>query len=264
MAKFLDIIIPEYDCNIEYVKSLLNSINIQKGIDFNEIGIIYVNDKSSKLLNDELFKEYPSLDITYLKRDINGGQSAARQTGLDYSKATYVTFIDQDDILYKDLALAPVINNLKKENVDAVFTSFIRDFPELKRSELLTIKELTCLHGLFINREFLIKNNIKFHPNIRMYEDLYFCELIMNMADVRIFDYPTYIWIFRDTCQTAIYNTGSQCIIKKINDYVIAVTDMIEFLRNSGKLNQVTFLRYLFTLIILLESDLFKNTDISK
>ena len=113
MNKFLDIIIPEYNCNLEYVKALLNSINIQKNIDFKEIGIIYVNDKSDKLLNESIFNEYPNLDITYLKREENGGQGNARQTGLDYSKAEYVTFIDQDDCLFRDLALAPVINNLK-------------------------------------------------------------------------------------------------------------------------------------------------------
>ena len=46
MERFLDIIVPEYNCPIEYMIRLLNSVNIQKNIDFREIGVIIVNDCS--------------------------------------------------------------------------------------------------------------------------------------------------------------------------------------------------------------------------
>ena len=40
---FLDIIIPQSDETEDDIKTLLNSLNIQKNVDFSEIGIIIVN-----------------------------------------------------------------------------------------------------------------------------------------------------------------------------------------------------------------------------
>ena len=122
MGNILDIIIPEYNCPEEHIKRLLNSINIQKNIDFKEIGIIIVNDSSKKKLRKGLFKNYPKLNIKYYVKDKNEGQGLARQYGLDNSTAKYVTFIDQDDIfnIYDRTALAKTIDCLKNNDYNSI------------------------------------------------------------------------------------------------------------------------------------------------
>ena len=58
----------------------------------------------------------PDPRVTVIRRDANGGTAAARNTGLDAARGTYVTFLDDDDLLTPDrlelalrgLARAPV------------------------------------------------------------------------------------------------------------------------------------------------------------
>ena len=93
----LDIIIPQYKEDENAIKPLLDSISNQEAIDFKQINIIIVNDASDVKLNNEFLKSYKDLNIIYLENKVNSGPGVARQTGLDYSKALYVTFIDADD-----------------------------------------------------------------------------------------------------------------------------------------------------------------------
>ena len=65
MKHFLDIIIPEYNCKINDMKALLESIKRQKFVDLKEIGVIIVNDASSNKLKKSLFRSYPQLNIEY-------------------------------------------------------------------------------------------------------------------------------------------------------------------------------------------------------
>ncbi|MCR4898684.1 MAG: glycosyltransferase, partial [Acholeplasmatales bacterium] len=181
MSHFLDIIIPEYDCPIEFMIRLLDSINKQKNIEVKEIGIIIVNDKSKNKYKKSWFKQrYPKLNIEYLVKDINEGQGLTRQYGLDRSEATYVTFIDQDDMLYEYDNLAKVINYIKEHNDDIYFTEYLE---ETYIDNKLYIQHhdpirLRCLHGLFLNRLFLINNKIRFSNKIRYHEDVYLCDLL--------------------------------------------------------------------------------------
>ena len=122
MERFLDIIIPEYDCKEEFMKRLLQSISRQINVDFNEIGIIIVNDKSKNKLRKGLFKNFPKLNIEYFIKDVNEGVGMTRQYGLDRSTAQYVTFVDQDDELYGNDSLFQVISHLKNTSIDFLVT----------------------------------------------------------------------------------------------------------------------------------------------
>ena len=114
----LDIIIPQYNENDEMVSQLLDSINMQKGIDFNDINIVIINDCSNVLLSTELFYNYPKLKVKYLKMEKNSGPGVTRQFGVDNTKSPYVTFIDADDVLYDQYSLYIAISCIKEISPD--------------------------------------------------------------------------------------------------------------------------------------------------
>ena len=66
---FLDIIIPQYKEDDQVLDKLLSSINEQRNVDFNEIGIILINDCSNVKISKELIASYPKLRIDYLRNE---------------------------------------------------------------------------------------------------------------------------------------------------------------------------------------------------
>lgn len=87
-----------------YVIKTLESIKNQS---YENIEIIVVDDKSrdnSVEKIKEFHKENPDLPLKLVEHAENLGQMAAMQTGLKYSKGTFVCFVDSDDILIKDYA----------------------------------------------------------------------------------------------------------------------------------------------------------------
>jgi glycosyltransferase involved in cell wall biosynthesis len=65
-------------------------------VDFNEFGVIIVNDGSDIMLSEKLLNSYP-YRIDYYKAP-HRGVSATRNTCLDYAQADYVMFCDADDM----------------------------------------------------------------------------------------------------------------------------------------------------------------------
>ena len=94
----LQILIPQYEETDEIIKPLLDSIALQQNIDFDEIGVIIVNDGSEIKLSEDFLNSYP-YKIEYYQNP-HKGVSATRQAALDKAKADYVMFCDADDMFY--------------------------------------------------------------------------------------------------------------------------------------------------------------------
>ena len=73
----LQILIPQYEETDEIVKPLLDSIAIQQSVDFNEIGVIIVNDGSNIHLSKDFLDSYPYKIEYYLNEHL--GVSATPQ-----------------------------------------------------------------------------------------------------------------------------------------------------------------------------------------
>ncbi|MCW8091284.1 glycosyltransferase family 2 protein [Alteromonas sp. ASW11-130] len=99
MTPALSIVVPIY--NVEnYIEECINSLLNQT---FSDIEIILVDDQS-KDKSGEIARTYSKKDsrITYIKRERNGGLSAARNTGLEVATGHWVTFVDSDDYVSED------------------------------------------------------------------------------------------------------------------------------------------------------------------
>ena len=93
MTEKITVIVPVYNVE-DYLDKCLDSVIKQT---YKNIEIIVVNDGSTDN-SGEICQEYAQKDnrIVYIEKE-NGGQSEARNMGLDRMTGSYVTFVDSDD-----------------------------------------------------------------------------------------------------------------------------------------------------------------------
>ncbi len=265
IEKVLDIIVPYYNPSQEMIDRLVNSIIGQKNFSFREICLTLVSDKSEVDIDVSSYKtKFPYLDINVYKKEQNEGQGLARQYGLDRSKAKYVTFVDQDDLLYGPIALSYVFKEMYDGTNDIIFTDFFRYDPDTNGKMLYSPSQMMCLHGVFFKRQSLIDGNYRFNDRIRLYEDTYFMQITNNTLKSCYINIPTYIWVVNNQSQTFIGNRGSQLIQKNPDDYIYANIDSIDFIYSKGKLSLDFYLYKLYEIFTVFESELFENYDVSK
>jgi len=133
MDKKISIIIPTYNGetrnNGKYLKEAIESVLNQT---YKNLELIIINDGSTDL-TESICKQYTDKRIKYIYQK-NKGLSAARNTGILNSTGIYITFLDDDDIFYKDKLLEQYIF-IQKHNADVVY-SFTDRIDE--NSKLLT------------------------------------------------------------------------------------------------------------------------------
>jgi len=134
----VSIIIPTYNrpelleraCNTAYQQS------------YNNIEIIVVDDNSPTDYSEVLSSLEP-LNIKYIKRDLNGGGSAARNTGIDIAKGEFIAFLDDDD-LWHEKKIEKQVASLS-EKVRASHCGYELSSSGVKRIEKKSLITLTDL-----------------------------------------------------------------------------------------------------------------------
>lgn len=195
----VSVIMPIY--NVEnYLSSAIESIVEQT---LKDLEIILVNDGSTDG-SYKIMEKYLKIDsrIKIISQN-NMGQSIARNEGLKISSGKYIYFMDGDDILEKD-ALEICYEKCQRENLNFVIFDLIVFFEEemLKnyedfikegkiknledkvRSGIFLYEELFTKRSylaspctIFIEKEHLERNNIRFYPKI-IHEDELFIFLV--------------------------------------------------------------------------------------
>ena len=117
----ISIIVPVY--NVEkYLKCCIQSILNQT---YKNIEIILVDDGStdnSGIICDEYQKKHKNIKVIHKK---NEGLGMARNSGMEIMSGDYVTFIDSDDYIDKDL-IEKLYINISKGNYDISKSGFKR------------------------------------------------------------------------------------------------------------------------------------------
>ena len=196
----LDIIVPHYKEPWEVCHYLFDSIALQRGICFDNIKVIVVNDGDC-LLNESCFRDYP-YRIEYLPKE-HGGVSAARNYGLDHSEADYVMFCDIDDGFLNNYGLHLVFSAMQEKH-DYIYSNFVEE--TFTADNTMTIirhdNDFTFMHGKVYKREFLVERNIRFDPEMTLHEDGYFNSValaeVRHQASMKRIDTPFYLWRWND------------------------------------------------------------------
>ncbi len=117
----ISIIVPVYKVE-KYLRQCLESILTQT---YQNLEIILVDDgspDSSGKICDEYADKYENFRVVHKQ---NAGLGMARNTGLEYASGEYVTFVDSDDWIKKDL-IEKLYNGLTEYQVDLCKCGFQR------------------------------------------------------------------------------------------------------------------------------------------
>ncbi len=219
MKKKVDVsvIIPVYNTE-KYLKKCLDSIINQE---YQVLEIIVINDGStdnSKRIINNYMKKYNN--IVYFEKS-NSGQASARNLGLQHAKGKYISFIDSDDYVEKDLYKE--LDKYMDKNYDIIIFDYNYIFSDHNRitkginckdENKVTIKEyLLCTNvspcNKLFKRKYLKISNFLFPEGI-IYEDYASIPtLVLNNPKICYLNKSFYNYIQSDesTMRTDEYKT---------------------------------------------------------
>ena len=258
MQYFLDIIVPQFKEDESYLKNLLNSLEKQD-VDYSDFRVLIIGDIDGYKLSKSFLNGYRKLNIEYIIPEIHNTQGMAEQYGIDISKSKYVTFLDADDEFIEN-RLKYAINTLKKHDFDILLSHFIEEvlidnkymYTEHKNDLYI------FMHGLFLKREYLINNNIRFNEKLRYCEDSYFTKILfMTSSNHPILNIPIYLWKYNKNSTMR----SNDLINKLYDDNFRCINDAYEYIikKNNNIENKYYLLSGFFELFIKLESQYFDN-----
>jgi len=223
----LSIILPIYNTEA-YLEKCLDSI---LGNTFQDFELIIVNDGSPDNSEEIILKyiEKYKDKIVYIKKE-NGGLSDARNTGLSIAKGEYISFIDSDDYIERNM-YEEIFTKLKEASFDIVscdvnlvyensekidtvscgYRESILDKEKIKES--MTVFYPTVWNKVY-KREVL--KDITFLKGV-WYEDLEFMlRAYPNINSIGVVKKPLYNYLQRKNSITYTYNDKLYDIINNM------------------------------------------------
>lgn len=231
--KKLEILIPQYKETDEVVKPLLDSIAIQQNVDFDDIGVIIVNDGTDVHLSEKLLTSYP-FSVKYILAE-HGGVSATRNRCLDEAKAEYVMFCDADDMFYNATAFWLIFREIEHSHFDSLTSVFVEEGRHPQTKEPYYIMrgaaetggiDSTFVHGKVHRRQYLINNNIRWNDALTIHEDSYFNCLCQKLSKNVVYcPTPFYLWKWRDE---SVCRHDPKYILKTMPNMLASNTALVE------------------------------------
>ena len=197
----VSVVMPIYNA-YGFLRPALDSVLSQT---LREIEVICIDDGSTdKSL--EIIKEYQKADARVrIITENNAGPAIARNKGLLRARGEYVIFLDADDFyeptlleeLYSlsvkeslDIAIAKydIYNNKKgtyEDNVKVVHGEIFERGAVVSKNEFpdqILLSTTGNVWNKLFNREFLVKKELSFHPDLRVFEDVYFVMSALSLA----------------------------------------------------------------------------------
>lgn len=115
----ISVIVPIFNTE-KYIKNCIDSIISQT---YNNLEIILIDD-GSKDRSGEICDEYQKKDkrIQVVHKE-NGGQSSARNRGLDIATGDYIAFVDSDDTVENEM-YEKLLSFMKRKNLDIAVCNY--------------------------------------------------------------------------------------------------------------------------------------------
>lgn len=200
MKKLLQLLVPQYNETDKDIKPLLDSISIQQGIDFNDIGVLIMNDgKPENVISKTLLSSY-NFDINYYLEE-HRGIAGTRAALYERSNSEYVMWCDSDDMFLNNCGLHIILSYIKDRGFEVLHGQFVEQSPLPNGDSAFITRdhESVFVHGKVFSRKFLDDNDIKWNPNLTYHEDHNFITLALSCAENRIYyDNPIYLYRWRD------------------------------------------------------------------
>lgn len=205
--KLITVIIPTFGRS-EFLIRAVNSILKQSYTKF-EIIIVDDNGRGNKEQINTYNKISELLDkehrIRYIIHDYNKNGSAARNTGIKYSKGEYICFLDDDDEFFKDKLLKQY-KLLEKSNKNwiACYTGHIRNFdnkskinleykPNFEGDLLYPVTSFSvdaCSGSTLMIRKEIIKKVKGFNEKLERHQDYEFLAKVAYYGKIKVISEP--------------------------------------------------------------------------
>lgn len=244
----LQILINRYKESEKLIYPLLQSINIQQGIDLkNDVEVVVCNDGSDKPLSDSFLSQF-DYKMQVLSNP-HRGVSFTRNTLLDYSTADYLMFCDADDMFMTVNALYVIQSIIKKAPFDVLVSEILNESnpSDIRINRYSRIpRDTEFVHGKVFRREWLIQNGIRWKDEMVFSGDTYFLHLGNAYPGKKIYyKDPFYMWKWNDNsiCRGEQDHFQKSYHMRiKGDDYLIE--DLIE--RGKQDAAKITFLRTIY------------------
>lgn len=194
----LNIIVPHYKEPWSLCKYLFDSIAAQRGVNFDNLHVIVVNDGNDVIFPNGTFDAYPYL-VTYIIKG-HSGLSSTRNRGLKEATADYVMFCDADDGFINSLALKMIWLEMEKGK-NIINPTFLEECWDEKKGEMAYIthkSDATFIHGKCYKRSLLVEHDIWFPEGLDLHEDGYFNSIAICCGQDSIVEIntPLYLWMW--------------------------------------------------------------------
>lgn len=254
----ISIIVPVFRIKIEYFRDCIESLRKQT---LTDIEIILIDD-GSKDECETLCDRYASIDnrIRVIHQD-NQGVSVARNVGIKLAQGEWITFVDADDYVEADLC-EKILNYATRNNSDiAMFSNYIHQdnivyehsffgmnidlFSEMQRQEFqlrtMILHYPDCSYhprymlightfGKLIRKDYLLKSNILFDPDLRLQQDgIFYLQLTEQRGNMSYLNEPLYHYRVYDTSNCKKVRKDTEIIYNKVR------TAFLDFIMDHKK-----------------------------
>ena len=125
---FFSAILPVY--NVEkYLEECVESFLRQTFSDFEVILVDDGSKDSSPAICDEYAKNDSRVKVIHKE---NGGQSTARNVGLEKAEGQYIVYLDSDDFITSDTFFEDIYNKIQETDSDIVLYKYSKFFDDTK------------------------------------------------------------------------------------------------------------------------------------
>lgn len=255
------IIIITYNTPPSYFQKCLESIINQT---YKQIEILIIDD-GSKTDVEKTIKKYQDKRIKLIKQK-NQGESVARNVGIENAQTENIIFVDSDDYVEKEMC-QKIHDYLQSISIyDIITYNCYVDFPkktiknkfypktgllneeDIEEIQLQNIEKgiskyyppktnISVVWAKVYNREFILKNNLKFIPNIiRMPDALFNTEAFEKAKKIYVMD--EYLYHYRQN-EFSITNRYSDKTVEFYEKYIKIMSDYIEKYNKNEKFRDI-------------------------
>lgn len=205
----ISIIVPIY--NVEnYLSRCVDSLLVQT---YHNVEIILVDDCSTDSSAD-IASDYAQKNpqkVRFVQREINGGLSAARNSGIFESCGDWITFVDSDDWVSEDF-VETLYNTAVKDDADIVMSDFYYAFESGKTYAVSTCGAMStqsshkqkvaladpCSTTRLYRKTLFTQNNLTFPEDIWRSEDIATIIPVLTYTDkISLVNKPMYYYFQR-------------------------------------------------------------------
>ena len=190
----LDIVANHYSETPETVRRFLDSIEMQKGIDFGDICVWICTDGLDRKLDMAVLERY-TFPIRYAAVE-HRGKCSIRNLLLDETANEYIMFCDIDDCFCEDNGLKLIFAAMQQREPNIIGSNYLAE--SVQNEELKTViyrNDTIRIHGKAYRRQYLRQKNIRYCDAVQVNADQYFLYQAFALTDNVVWiEKPFYCW----------------------------------------------------------------------